>query len=346
MRRLPRKPDFVMAIMNILGRVMPTRARQLGHVLFLSMVYGGVVAPPVAWSQEPRMVLAGHGQRIDALAFSPNGSTLASGGPDRLVRLWDVSEGRLRDFQTPDGPVPATFLVATDVDKLVFAPATPTDPLHLGARRLPEHLRLVVVGADRSLTLWDAEDGRITAALPPLARPIVGIGFDAQGKMLATAAWDHQVGARMWEVASGIDRAVSYEFVPLPRSIAFSPDGRTMASGDFSGLITVRDLPGGAIRHAIKGHDDTVWCSLFAPDGKILVTGGGRGRVRLWDPANGRALALLEAHPGGVRALTFSPDGKTLATAGVDRLVRVWDVAEVLATGVTPPSADLPGEEP
>jgi WD40 repeat protein len=310
----------------------------------------GLVLGPLASGQEPRAVLSGHSQRVEALAFSPDGRTLATSGPDRTLRFWEVETGQPSAFRTGFGPIPAVIEIPTEVEALAFCPQAASDPLRLGARKTPEPPRVVVVGADRSLTLWDVESGAWVAPLVRFARPVVAISYDSQGILLAAEAWDDQNRARLWEVASGVDRAVTFEWLPLRRSIAFAPDGRFLAFGDESGTVTLRDLPSGAFRTTLSGHEATVWSLCVSPDGTTLVTGDGRGRVCLWDIHTGTKRAELDAHSGAVSALAVSPDGRTLATGGADQVARLWDLTEVLSAGPRQPTPepDVPpvGEEP
>src|SRR5262249_27336307 len=169
--------------------------------------------------------------------------------------------------------------------------------------------------------------------------PVHGVGFDDKGRLMATAAWDHRNGQKMWEVASGVDRSASYSFVPLIRSIGFSPDGRKMVSGDFDGHVRIRDLQRNVVVNEFQAHDDAVWCSTYRPDGSLFVTGGGHGRLRFWDAKDGRPLATIAgAQPRGVRSLCFSPDGKLLASGGVDGTAKIWDVEAILQAGAMPPT--------
>lgn len=302
--------------------------RDLGWLgLALGLTLGG---PAAAQGPSPLHTLVGHAERVEALAFSGDGATLATAGPDRIVRLWNVADGQRREFVTPNGPVPAEVDVGVAVAEVVFAPSLPADPLRLGPRRTPAPKKLAVIGADRSFTLWDADKGRLLARLDEAAKPVHGVGFDDQGRMLVTAAWDHQDGQRMWEVSSGIDRAASSAYVPLIRSVAFPPNGRMMASGDFDGRMRYRDLSRKFTTHEFLAHDDAVWCATFSPNGTLMVTGGGDGRVRFWDARDGLPKGGVDAHAGGVRALGFSPSGKVLATGGVDHVAKLWEVAAII----------------
>jgi WD40 repeat protein len=110
------------------------------------------------------------------------------------------------------------------------------------------------------------------------------------------------------------------------RVVAFSPDGKLLASAGLDHTVRLWDTATGKELRRCTGHGDQVVSVAFSPDGKTLATGSGDGTARLWDAATGKELHRL-AHGVLVHATVFSPDGKTLATSGFDQNIRLWDVA-------------------
>jgi len=117
--------------------------------------------------------------------------------------------------------------------------------------------------------------------------------------------------------------------------LAFSPDGKTLASVSMDSRLCIWDMTTGRVRHSIfRAHRDKkygakeeVYAVAFSPDGKQLATAGADNLVRLWDPAMGKEIRQMEGHQDKVAAVAFSPDGKVLASGSYDGTVRLWNPA-------------------
>ncbi|GAP50127.1 hypothetical protein [Streptomyces azureus] len=266
--------------------------------------------------------LPGHDGTGSSVAYAPDGRTLAGGGHDGTVRLWDTG-GR---------PLGAPLRLGTDrVGAVAFAPA---------GRDL-----LAATGDGGVIRLWDVRDREHPRTLGrPLVshdeENIVSAAFAPDGRTLATAGDDGTV--RLWDVTDparpaplGEPAAADDSEDRSVRAVTFAPDGNTLATAGYDGTVRMWRYGGNdgitPLGKPLRAHTAPVWTLAFSPDGRTLATAGFDETVRLWDASRpGRLTSLgepLTGHTAPVMSVAFSPDGETLASAGEDDAPLLWNVA-------------------
>jgi eukaryotic-like serine/threonine-protein kinase len=245
------------------------------------------------------------------LAFSPDGSKLATTdwavpGGATPVTIWDVDTGKRLGQYPGHRDRAADLLFAADGRSLAIA-AGPT------------------------IRCWFLKGKSEPAALAGHKDEAWAVAFAPDGELLASGSDDDDPETiKLWDPKTGRLIRGWFGGPGTTASLAFSPDGRILASAHLTKQDNVRlwDVATGKPLATLKGHTARVRTLAFHPHGKLLASAGSDKTIRLWDVEEGRFLRVLCGHDDTIQQLVFAPDGTQLASAASDRTVRLWDVAQ------------------
>lgn len=276
----------------------------------------------VAWSPDGKLLASGDRQRLlvwdaatgrevwyfsgpvhtSALAFAPNGKTLASVGWTGEVRLWEAATGKL--LRTLRSREDRFFGVAWSPDGKLLATA----------------------GDDGEVPLWDVTAGKVVRRVRggKERSDVSCVAFSPDGRLLVTGRDDKTT--RLFEVSTGKEVLRLAAQTSRTVEVAFSPDGKTLATGNADYIIRLWDVRTGKERQRLEGHISTVTAVAFSADGRLLVSGGDDGTVRVWEMASGSE-ALCFGGPGqDVTSIALSPNGRRVVSGSRDFTAVVWDM--------------------
>ena len=157
------------------------------------------------------------------------------------------------------------------------------------------------------------------------AREVLTLAGDSNLVQALASSSPDGIPLPSWDPRTERLLATSNENPGRVRSLAFSPDGKTLASGSADGRVRLWEVETGAILSSFSTHDGLVLALAFSAN-EVLASGGSDTLVRLWDLDNQRLIANLRAHTDSINALAFSSDGKILASGGRDRYLQLWHV--------------------
>ena len=297
---------------------------------------------------------SGHGDTVHALALSPDGRRLLTGGRDKTVRLWEVGTGR--ELRRYGGFTSWVRCICFSHDGLQFFSGSgdsfnksdfcvrqwdveSTTPL----RRFPEQSgevpcvaafpngRYVAWGrADGVIQLWDLKQGRVVRQLEKHRAPVWQLAVAPDSRHMMSASEDNTF--RLWDVETG-EEVYRMDSAGRGICVAFAPDGRHVACGGQDKIVRIYELTRSASRSIpvgeidrLTGHTGGATTVLFSKDGKRLISGAGDGTIRVWDLATDKEMLRLTGHTSGACRLILLQNENQLLSAGFDGTIRLWDL--------------------
>jgi WD40 repeat protein len=237
--------------------------------------------------------------------FSPDGASVATVGEDGVIKIWEASTGREKRSFSARGGYLRTVEFSHDGQRLATA-------------------------GQHSVQIWNAATGELLRTLPGRERGV----FSPDGSRLAAFDSNTPLAITIWDSSNG------RELVTLPGHpnalhcycLAFSRNGRRLASGAYDNAVKVWDVDKGSQVYHLTGHSCAVTGLSFSPDGRRLLSAScdpylpmKKGEIIVWDLETGQEILTLKEFADGVPCLALSRDGHQLASGGRDALLKIWD---------------------
>ncbi|MDF5725797.1 MAG: serine/threonine protein kinase [Rhizonema sp. PD37] len=283
------------------------------------------------WDLETQKVIhtfVGHSQAVRSLAFSPDGKVLATASDDKTIKLWNLDT--CQEIFTLCGHTHAVKSVA-------FSPISPSQE---------EYVPILASGSwDKTIKIWNVNTGTEICTLTGHQLQVSAVAFSPQGELLASASLDRTI--RLWNIS--IDSSlptVSFQPILLEKelknrpqytllgtlsghawavlTVAFSPDGKILATGSEDNTIKLWQVNTGKIIDTLPGHSWSVVALAFSTDGEMLVSGSWDKTVKLWRVHTKKEIVTLSGHVDSVSAVAVSPDAQLIASGSRDKTIKLW----------------------
>jgi tetratricopeptide (TPR) repeat protein len=242
-----------------------------------------------------------HQGQATCVAHSPDGKRAISGGFDKIVRLWDVENGK-------------ELWRSYNHEHIIWTVAFS-----------PDGRRALTGTEDKTIRLWNVETGKEAClTMKGHSGVISSVAFLPDGKRALSACWDKTI--RIWDLGTGKELDRLSIGVPV-LSVALTKDGRHVVLGSNDGKLRYSDLQGKKEVRAFAGPTGMVEGVALAAEGRQVVVAGADGGVHLYELDTGKEIKTLKAHEKKVDCVALSPDGTRVLSCGEDKIIRLWDLA-------------------
>jgi WD40 repeat protein len=308
--------------------------------------------------------LTDHNQAVTALALTPDGKFLASGGSDRTLKLWSLKDGKLIDsiiaheqallsliltnyqggnYYLITGSYDQTinfWTLSKDKNNAFLLKNTHSLTNHTGSVHglaiAPQHNLLISGSYDQTVKQWDLTTGKLLCSSFDSLGAIYAISLHQQRKIIASAGADGSIS--LWQLRSGELLGVLSGNVSSVESLAISPDGQTLAAGCVDGNIRLWNLSEDMFstknevlpNRTINAHFGQITSLIFGNDGEDLFSSGADGKVKVWHLPTLSNVGIVtindhnDDHHNTVLAIALSGNGELLTVGSIDGKITIW----------------------
>ena len=290
-----------------------------------------------------------HGEDYNSLAYAPDGKTVAAGNDNGSVNIWDVTTGkRIQTISGHPSKQIHTAAFSTDSSTVTIGTKSELQIWNWQSGELDKTIPeprcevysvsysqdknlIATAGSSKKSRIWDAQTGRFLGSFVGHKDNIYAVDFSPDGRLLATGGGqkrrrpelkngsERDNSVCLWDIRKGElyligERLAAFtEHTDWVNAVAFSPDGKTLASCSQDKTIQLWDVQSFKHLRTFAGHEDGVNAIVFSPDGKTLASGSTDGTILLWDYNIGELIIPPIEVTGQVTSLNYSPDGSLLA---------------------------------
>jgi WD40 repeat protein len=281
-------------------------------------------------------VYRGHSNVVFAVAWSQDGTRIASGGGDRTAQVWSAPTGT--HIATYSGHTAAVTSVAWSPDSARIASASDDKTVHVwdatngnlvftcnghtasvhSVAWSPDGTRIASASTDRTVRVWDSS-GNLLLRYTNHTATVWGVAWSFDGMLIASASSDKTV--RVWDLTGRT--ITTYSAPDITGNIGWSSDGKWIASASNNGEMDVWNATNGQLISSYL-HTQVAYGVSWAPDRSSVASGSADKTVAVIDPAQGAARYIYRGHTSYVFGVAWSPDGTRIASGSDDRTVQVW----------------------
>ncbi|KAL5638862.1 hypothetical protein ACGC1H_003276 [Rhizoctonia solani] len=294
--------------------------------------------------------------QINSVAYSPDGTHIASGSHDKTVCTWDAYTGRrsVGPLEQHSGTVEVvayssdgSLIVSGSADKTLIIWASQTGKIKIGplqghesivysAAFFPDGTRVISGSADHAVCIWSVSTGELIAQVRDQESWVYAVACSPDGSRFASGSVNQTI--RVYEVSEDFDASSEHTSQPLVLKsnahaspvlcCAFSPDGAYIISGSDDGAICRWDINTGELTIWPVGEPDSIVRTVtYSPDGEHVASGSEDGTIYIVDARTGHiVVGPIQAHNDDILSIAYSPDGTHLVSGSVDGTIRVWSI--------------------